>query len=123
IEDRKALLRDVVGAVGCPRLVTVEAITNGTALFEAVRQIGGEGIVSKRADSPYRDGAWARLAEDEGQRGRRVCDHRLHRARGGRGRRAAQRPCWCRLDKVGFGLAGKVTGKSSLRISHGARRR
>jgi bifunctional non-homologous end joining protein LigD len=57
IEDRKALLRDVVGAAGCPRIVTVEAITSsGAVLFEAVRQIGAEGIVSKRAGSPHRGG-------------------------------------------------------------------
>jgi bifunctional non-homologous end joining protein LigD len=52
-EDRKALLRDVIGAAGVPRLVCVDHITgDGTALFEAVRQIGAEGIVSKRAGKP-----------------------------------------------------------------------
>ena len=57
IEDRKALLRDVVGAAGCERIVVVDYITgNGAALFEAVRQIGAEGIVSKRAGSAYRGG-------------------------------------------------------------------
>ena len=39
------MLRDVVGAAGCPRLVVVDYITSsGAALFEAVRQIGAEGI-------------------------------------------------------------------------------
>jgi ATP-dependent DNA ligase len=57
IEDRKALLRDIVGAAGGPRLVTVDHIIgNGAALLEAVRHAGGEGIVSKRAGSPYRGG-------------------------------------------------------------------
>jgi bifunctional non-homologous end joining protein LigD len=57
IEDRKALLRNVVGAAGCPRIVTVDPFTgSGAVLFEAVRQIGAEGIVSKRAGSPYRGG-------------------------------------------------------------------
>jgi bifunctional non-homologous end joining protein LigD len=57
IEDRKALLRDVVGAAGCPRLVVVDFITSsGAALFEAARQIGAEGIVSKRAGSAYSGG-------------------------------------------------------------------
>jgi bifunctional non-homologous end joining protein LigD len=57
IEDRKALLRDVVGAAGLPRLVTVDHVVGkGAALFEAVRQLGAEGIVSKRAGSPYRGG-------------------------------------------------------------------
>ena len=58
IEDRKALLRDVVGGAGCPRLVAVDHIAGwGLQLFEAVRQAGAEGIVSKRAGSPYRAGA------------------------------------------------------------------
>jgi hypothetical protein len=34
---------------------------------------------------------WPRLAQGEGQRNRRVCDHGLCRARSGRGRRAARR--------------------------------
>jgi bifunctional non-homologous end joining protein LigD len=58
IEDRKALLRDVIGAAGCERIVVVDHITgSGQQLFEAVRQIGAEGIVSKRAGSAYRAGA------------------------------------------------------------------
>jgi bifunctional non-homologous end joining protein LigD len=58
IEDRKALLRDIIGEAGGPRLVTVDPlIGNGAALFEAVRQLGAEGIVSKRAGSPYRGGS------------------------------------------------------------------
>jgi bifunctional non-homologous end joining protein LigD len=57
IEDRKALLRDLVGMAGGPRLIAVDHITgSGQQLFEAVRQLGGEGIVSKRAGSAYRGG-------------------------------------------------------------------
>lgn len=57
IEDRKALLRDVVGAAGCERLVVVDHVTgNGAALFKAVRQVGAEGIVSKRSGSAYSGG-------------------------------------------------------------------
>jgi bifunctional non-homologous end joining protein LigD len=57
IEDRKALLRDVVGVAEHPRLVAVDHIVgNGAALFEAVRQICAEGIVSKRAGSRYGGG-------------------------------------------------------------------
>ena len=55
IEDRKALLRDVVGAAGCERIVVVDYMTSkGTALFEAVRQVGAEGSVSKRGGAAYR---------------------------------------------------------------------
>lgn len=57
IEDRKMLLHDVIAVAGCPRLVTVDHIVGqGAALFEAMRQHGGEGIVSKRAGSMYRGG-------------------------------------------------------------------
>ena len=44
IEDRKALLRDDVGAAGCERIVIVDRTTNnGATLFEAMRQVGTEG--------------------------------------------------------------------------------
>jgi bifunctional non-homologous end joining protein LigD len=52
------LLRDIVSASGGSRLVVVDHVVgNGSALFEAVRQAGAEGIVSKRAGSPYRSGS------------------------------------------------------------------
>jgi bifunctional non-homologous end joining protein LigD len=57
IEDRKRLLRDVIGAARCERIVYVDhGLGNGKELFEAVRQIGAEGIVSKRRGSLYRGG-------------------------------------------------------------------
>ena len=57
IEDRKMLLRDVIGTAGCPRIVCVHHVLGiGKELFEAVRQIGAEGIVSKRRGSLYRGG-------------------------------------------------------------------
>jgi ATP-dependent DNA ligase len=50
IEDRKMLLRDVIGAAGCERVVYVDHVQGiGNELFEAVRQIGAEGIVSRSA--------------------------------------------------------------------------
>jgi bifunctional non-homologous end joining protein LigD len=57
IEDRKMLLRDVIGAAGCERVVYIDHVLGiGKELFEAVRQIGAEGIVSKRRGSLYRGG-------------------------------------------------------------------
>ena len=57
LEDRKMLLRDVIGTAGCERIVYVDHVLgNGKELFEAVRQIGAEGIVSKRRGSVYRGG-------------------------------------------------------------------
>ena len=57
IENRKMLLRDVIGAAGCERVVYIDHVLGiGKELFEAVRQIGAEGIVSKRRGSRYRGG-------------------------------------------------------------------
>jgi hypothetical protein len=57
IEDRKALLRQVLDDVGCSRLVYVDHVTGrGIELLEHVRAIGAEGIVSKRFGSRYRGG-------------------------------------------------------------------
>src|SRR5438477_2774903 len=57
IEDRKMLLRDVIGAARCERIVYVDHVVGvGKELFEAVHQIGAEGIVSKRRGSFYRGG-------------------------------------------------------------------
>jgi bifunctional non-homologous end joining protein LigD len=54
IEERKALLRQVLDDRRCSRLVYVDHIVGrGTELFEHVRAIGAEGIVSKRAVSRY----------------------------------------------------------------------
>jgi bifunctional non-homologous end joining protein LigD len=57
IDDRKMLLRDVIGTAGCERIVYVDYVMGiGKELSEAVRQIGAEGIVSKRRGSFYRGG-------------------------------------------------------------------
>src|SRR5690349_12965672 len=57
IEDRKMLLRDVIGTARCERVLYVDHVLGiGKELFEAVRQIGAEGIVSKRRGSLYRGG-------------------------------------------------------------------
>jgi bifunctional non-homologous end joining protein LigD len=57
LEDRKAILRDVIGAARCERIVYVDHVGGiGRQVFEAVRQVGAEGIVSKRSGSIYRGG-------------------------------------------------------------------
>jgi bifunctional non-homologous end joining protein LigD len=57
IEDRKMLLRDVLGSARFERIVYVDHVRGvGPELFEAVQQIGAEGIVSKRRGSIYRGG-------------------------------------------------------------------
>ncbi|MBV9017856.1 MAG: hypothetical protein JO058_19575 [Alphaproteobacteria bacterium] len=58
IEERKAVLRDVVSDLGCPRIAYLDHVVGrGAELFEQVRALGGEGIVSKRRGRPYRGGA------------------------------------------------------------------
>jgi len=55
LRERRALLADLVPRVGLVRLSDhVEG--EGPALFELARQHGLEGVVAKRADSPYRTG-------------------------------------------------------------------
>jgi bifunctional non-homologous end joining protein LigD len=57
IEDRKALLRDALGPVRAPRVLYVDHVVGrGAELFDRVRAIGAEGIVSKRLSSQYRAG-------------------------------------------------------------------
>ena len=57
IEDRKALLRDALGPLRGGRVLIVDhVIGRGAELFERVRAIGAEGIVSKRLGSQYRGG-------------------------------------------------------------------
>jgi bifunctional non-homologous end joining protein LigD len=58
IEDRKVLLRDIIGAAGCERILYVDHIvSSGSDLLEAVNGFGAEGIVSKSRGSHYRAGA------------------------------------------------------------------
>jgi bifunctional non-homologous end joining protein LigD len=55
--ERKALLAEVVRSAGCPQVVLVNHIDqDGDLLFDAVREIGGEGIVAKRKSGAYRSG-------------------------------------------------------------------
>src|SRR5207245_6602784 len=57
IEDRKALLEDLLDDAGCRRLVFVDHMTGrGAELFEHARALGAEGIVSKRLGSRYHGG-------------------------------------------------------------------
>jgi bifunctional non-homologous end joining protein LigD len=57
IEERKALLRQVLDEARSERIVYVDHMIGwGRQLFEAVQQIGAEGIVSKRLGRPYRGG-------------------------------------------------------------------
>jgi len=54
IEERKALLRRALDEAGCDHMIYVDHIGRGAQLFERVREVGAEGIVSKRLGSLYR---------------------------------------------------------------------
>jgi bifunctional non-homologous end joining protein LigD len=63
LTERKALLQRVVPEVGPLRLVS-SVPELGEELYEAAVQLGFEGIVAKKADSPYRPGrssAWLKV--------------------------------------------------------------
>jgi bifunctional non-homologous end joining protein LigD len=48
IEERKAALRHVMDDLGCERILYLDHVVGrGAELFEQVRALGGEGIVSK----------------------------------------------------------------------------
>ena len=51
IEERKARLRALVA--GVPGILFVDSDPNGAWLFDAMRQLKGEGVVAKRVGSPY----------------------------------------------------------------------
>lgn len=55
--ERKAILEEIVACAAAPRVVYVSHIVGkGAWLFARAREIGCEGIVSKRQTSPYRAG-------------------------------------------------------------------
>jgi ATP-dependent DNA ligase len=57
LEERKALLADVLRSAGAPRVVYVDRVEgDGAAFFAAACAAGAEGVVSKRRGSRYRSG-------------------------------------------------------------------
>jgi len=55
IEQRKALLQEVLEEIGCDQIVYVDYIIGrGSELFDRIKEIGAEGIVSKRLGTVYR---------------------------------------------------------------------
>src|SRR4029077_2181085 len=66
LEKRKALLEQIVPGVG-PIKYIEHFEKNGEALYEQVVKLGLEGIVAKKADSPYRAGRspnWLKIRAD-----------------------------------------------------------
>jgi bifunctional non-homologous end joining protein LigD len=66
LETRKAILKDMLPSVGLIRY-SDHIAEQGEAMFEQVQQMRLEGIVAKKADSPYRSGrsgAWLKIRAD-----------------------------------------------------------
>jgi bifunctional non-homologous end joining protein LigD len=120
--ERKARLASLVGEGKPPFLLYAEHIVGqGEALFEAMCEAGQEGIISKRADSPYRGDrtkAWLKVK----------CTHRQEFVIVG----------WSESDKKGRGFralllglneggklryAGKVGTGFSMKVQHELRAR
>ena len=82
--------------------------THGEALLAQVVARGLEGVVAKKASSPYRSNALARLAQDEGGSRGRLRGVRLHAAEGHahRARRAA--PVRVGRRSLGVGRQGRL---------------
>jgi len=73
LHQRRAQLRDVVGALGQPQVVFSEGIVGaGRAFFCQVCAMGLEGVVAKQLDSRYRPGrrtrAWLKVKPPRGDR-------------------------------------------------------
>lgn len=56
--ERKRLLRDLFDRFGlsAPIIYSEHMETDGAAMFEAAKRLNWEGIISKKADAPYRSG-------------------------------------------------------------------
>jgi bifunctional non-homologous end joining protein LigD len=66
LETRKALLQEILPTVG-PLRYSEHIAEQGEAMFEQVQQMRLEGIVAKKADSPYRAGRsadWVKIRAD-----------------------------------------------------------
>jgi bifunctional non-homologous end joining protein LigD len=66
--DRKDLLQRALAT--SERIRYTDHVTDGEALFAAAESMGLEGIVAKRADSPYRrgrTGAWIKIKTEAGR--------------------------------------------------------
>jgi len=66
LRERKRLLRDLVPALG-PLRYADHVEERGADLYREARRMGLEGVVGKRADSPYRGGrgpAWVKVRAD-----------------------------------------------------------
>jgi len=112
----------VIGTARCPRIVCVDHVVGiGRELLEAVRQVGGEGIVSKRRGSTYRGGesrdwfkAWVFDTGNFVITGfSELGEGRLEAVLSPRSAAAN----WCLPAKCGSALLGKVSGKCSTRCA------
>jgi bifunctional non-homologous end joining protein LigD len=69
--ERKQLLKQLIAAVGEPLVYSDHVAAKGELYFAAAEKNGLEGIIAKRADGPYRDGArtadWLKIKTQQRQ--------------------------------------------------------
>jgi bifunctional non-homologous end joining protein LigD len=120
--ERKRMLQLVVPPQG-PVSAVDHVVGHGRALFASIRELGLEGIVAKRAQSPYRAGRsrdWQKVRHD------RVDDFVVVGFTAGEGSRSgfgslhvAQRRGeeWIYLGRVGGGFSEKQLGEASALLA------
>ncbi len=56
LADRKGVLKELLRGIGPPIVYSDHMVENGQKMFQHACEMGLEGVVSKRADAPYRTG-------------------------------------------------------------------
>ena len=104
---RKELLRQLLPRAGPLRFADHVEERGDELLAEVPRELGLEGMVAKKADSPYRGGALRRLAQDAARPDGRLRRRRLTRSR--KARAPASARCTSpRAQDGGLVYAGRV---------------
>jgi bifunctional non-homologous end joining protein LigD len=75
--ERKARLEKLIGAANADWLRLSESFDNGLKLLAEAERLGLEGIVSKRADAPYRSGKHSEWVKVKCRRWREAKRRRL----------------------------------------------
>ena len=108
LRERKARLRRALEFGGPLRFNPHRNGEHGEELYREACQKGLEGVIAKRADSPYRERPLARLAEAEMPRRAGARDRRVHRAEGV-ARPSSARSSWATTTTSGrLRYAGRV---------------
>jgi hypothetical protein len=123
--ERKQALLDLLGEndIERPVLFSEHLIGDGQQMFEHAAKLNWEGIISKRADAPYRSDRNENWAEDQGRphgqvSGRGVYKTRLvSRLSISASRKVKTLSTWARLGPGGHALFPARSGNNSTLLS------